>query len=210
MDLRVGYTSLIMTLGKGEEEVTRVVRVGPLGVNQRFRRELGVLAARIRRGEFSIIESRQNLQGLLEASVRYPDWFVAISVGIACAAFGRLLDVDWKAVGPIFFSAAFAHMVRRQLALRNINLFISSILIGFCGAVLSGLGAQWVQSQTVARDMVATVLLLVPGVPAFNAELDILDGRPTLGSARAIYVFVTVLAMAIAVWLALGVLREGR
>jgi hypothetical protein len=35
MDLRVGYASLIMTVGKGEEEVTRLGRVGPLGVNQR-------------------------------------------------------------------------------------------------------------------------------------------------------------------------------
>jgi uncharacterized membrane protein YjjP (DUF1212 family) len=33
--------------------------------------------------------------------------------------------------------------------------------------------------------MIAPVLLLVPGVPAFNAQYDILEGRPTLGSARA-------------------------
>jgi uncharacterized membrane protein YjjP (DUF1212 family) len=58
--------------------------------------------------------------------------------------------------------------------------------------------------------MIATVLLLVPGVPAFNAQYDILQGRPSLGSARAIWVLVMMVFMTVGVWFAQGLLREGR
>lgn len=210
MTVRVGFSSLILTIGKGSAEVTRLCRIGPLGVNQRLHRGLSLLAIRIERGELTISESRQELDQLLRASKRHPDWFVAVAVGIACSAFGRVLDVDWRSVGPIFFAAATGQMVRQLLSLHAVNVFISVTLVAFLGSVLSGLGARWVGSQTVARDMVATVLLLVPGVPAFNAQLDILDGRPALGSARAVWVAVIVMATAVGVWLGLGLLQEGR
>jgi uncharacterized membrane protein YjjP (DUF1212 family) len=49
-------------------------------------------------------------------------------------------------------------------------------------------------------------LLLVPGVPALNAQNDILEGRPTLGSARAVWVMVILVFIAAGVRLAQGVL----
>jgi uncharacterized membrane protein YjjP (DUF1212 family) len=58
--------------------------------------------------------------------------------------------------------------------------------------------------------MIGPVLLLVPGVPSFNAQLDILEGRPTLGSARAVWVAVILIFMTVGVWLARGLLEEGR
>jgi uncharacterized membrane protein YjjP (DUF1212 family) len=58
--------------------------------------------------------------------------------------------------------------------------------------------------------MIATVLLLVPGVPAFNAQHDILGGHPTLGSARAVFVLVMLVFMTLGVWLAQGFLGQGR
>ncbi len=50
--------------------------------------------------------------------------------------------------------------------------------------------------------MIATVLLLVPGVPAFNAQYDLLDGRPALGAARALWAIVVLVFMTAGVWLA--------
>ena len=44
--------------------------------------------------------------------------------------------------------------------------------------------------------MVASILLLVPGVPAVNAQTDILEGHPTLGSARLATVVMTLIFMA--------------
>jgi uncharacterized membrane protein YjjP (DUF1212 family) len=68
-------------------------------------------------------------------------------------------------------------MVRRRLALSNVNVFVSATVVAFLGSTLCGLGARWAGSHTVAADMAAAVLLLVPGVPSLNAQNDILEGR---------------------------------
>jgi uncharacterized membrane protein YjjP (DUF1212 family) len=46
------------------------------------------------------------------------------------------------------------------------------------------------------------VLLLVPGVPALNAQSDIMEGHPTLGSARAVSVIMLLMFIAIGVLIA--------
>lgn len=58
--------------------------------------------------------------------------------------------------------------------------------------------------------MTVPVLLLVPGVPSLNAQNDILGGRPTLGSARAVWVAVILMFITAGVWFAQGLLGEGR
>ena len=210
LDLRVGYASLVITVLTGSDGITRMRKVGALGVNQRLFHALGTLASRIERGEVTIVQARPELDNLLQGCARHPGWVVAVAVGIACGAFGRLLNVDWLAVGPIFLAAALAQMIRQKLTSHDINVFISTALVAFMGSILSGLGARWVGSQTLARDIVTPALLLVPGVPWFNAQLDIIQGQPTLGTARAVWVTVMLVFMTVGVWFAQGVLREGR
>lgn len=210
VDLRVGYASLAITVGIGGEGITRMRKVGPLGVNQRLDQGLRRLAHRVERGELRCGEARAELERLVRETPRHPGWFVDVAVGVACAAFGRLLGVDWAAVGPIFTAAAIGQCVRRQFAGRQVNVFISATLVAFLASVLSGLGARWLGSTKVDTAMTAAVLLLVPGVPLLNAQNDILDGRPTLGSARVVWVAVILVFLTVGVWLGQMVIGEGR
>jgi uncharacterized membrane protein YjjP (DUF1212 family) len=210
VDLRVDYASLAITIGAGPDAVTRMRSVGPLGVNESLHRALNTASARIAQGGFTVEEARTELADLLHKSSGHSNWVVAVAVGVACVAFGRLLGIDWVAVGPIFVAAALGQTVRRQLALHKVNAFISATVVAFLGSGLCGFGARWAGSHTLAMDMIAPVLLLVPGVPAFNAQYDILEGYPTLGSARAVWVVVMVIFMTAGVWLAQGLLGEGR
>jgi uncharacterized membrane protein YjjP (DUF1212 family) len=50
--------------------------------------------------------------------------------------------------------------------------------------------------------MIASVLLLVPGVPALNAQPDVMEGHPTLGNARANSVAILLMFIAIGVLIA--------
>lgn len=208
ISLRVGYASLALTIAKEHDSVTRICRVGALGVNQRLHYLLGAAAAQVERGDFTLKQLQWELDRLVRASRHHPDWVVALAVGLGCAAFGRLLDVDWAGVGPIFIVAVMAQILRRQLAAHSFNVFLSATVVAFVGSSLCGLGARWAASHTVARDMIAPVLLLIPGVPAFNAQFDILEGRPTLASARAVWVAVVLVFMTVGVWLARGLLGE--
>jgi uncharacterized membrane protein YjjP (DUF1212 family) len=208
VDLRVGYASLAITIHIGTRSATLMRKVGPMGVDQRLYRALRAAAARIEREGFTVAEARAELDCIVSASPHHPDWVVALAVGAACAAFGRLLGVDWPGVGPVFAASALGQAVRRRLTLHKVNVFIATTVVSFLGSILCGLGARWAGSQTVPIAMAAAVLMLVPGVPSVNAQYDFLEGSPTLGSARAVWVVVILIFMTVGVRLALGLLGE--
>ena len=71
---------------------------------------------------------------------------------------------------------------------------------------LAELAARWAGSATLDLAMIASVLLLVPGIPALDAQNDILDGHSTLGTARAVVVGMILIFIATGVWIARAVL----
>jgi len=66
VDARVGYASLAVTIAIGPGWVTRMRKVGPLGVNQRLYRALRATAAQIEQGGFTV--TREELDHLVHAS----------------------------------------------------------------------------------------------------------------------------------------------
>ena len=202
VDLRIGYASLAVTIGIGPNGITRMRGVGDLGVNQRLEQRLWHLAERVELGELTTAQARAELDGLTAKTPRYPAWLMAVAVGLACAAFGRLLKVDWLGTGPVFVAAAIGQYVRRELLARHANIFICAALVSFLSSLLAGLGAHWTGSETVSTAMIASILLLVPGIPAVNMLSDILDGHPTLGSARAVTVAMILIFLAVGLWFA--------
>ena len=201
VDLRIGYASLAVTIGIGANGITRMREVGHLGVNQRLDQELWHLAARVSRRELTVEQTRAELTRLAQKTPRHSAWVMAVAVGLACAAFGRLLKVDWPGTGPVFFAACAGQLIRRELLTRHVNVFICATLVSFLSSLLGGLCAHWAQSGTITTAMIASILLLVPGVPSVNAQNDILEGHPTLGSARAVTVAVILIFVAAGLWL---------
>ena len=54
--------------------------------------------------------------------------------------------------------------------------------------------------------MFSSILFLVPGVPALNAQDDVLGGRPSLGAARMVRVLFLLAFMAVGLAIALAAL----
>ena len=202
VDLRIGFASLAITIGIGSNGITRMRKVGHLGVNQRVDHELWQLAELVSHGELTTGQARAELDRIAVRTPRHSSWVMAVAVGLACAAFGRLLKVDWPGIGPVFVAATVGQFVRRELIERHVNAFICATIVAFLCAMISNLGAHWAGSQTVMTAMIASILLLVPGVPAVNSQNDILEGHPTLGSARAVTVAMILIFAAVGLWLA--------
>jgi uncharacterized membrane protein YjjP (DUF1212 family) len=197
VDLRIGYASMAITIGIGPNGITRMRKVGHLGVNQQLDQEVRHLAQRVANHEFSnAATAHAELLGLTKITPRHSAWFMALAVGLACAAFGRLLKVDWPGILPVFLAATIGQLLRRKMLTHHVNHFICATLISFLSALLAGFGARWMQSETIPTAMIAAILLLVPGVPAVNSQTDILEGHPTLGSARAVSVAMTLIFVA--------------
>jgi uncharacterized membrane protein YjjP (DUF1212 family) len=210
VELRVGYASLAVSIGIGDAGITRMRRAGELGVNQRLIQAIWSLAGRVAGGKFTAEQTRLELARLRKDTPRHPVWLIALATGMACAAFGRLLGTDWSGTGAVFLAATVGQFVRRELLSAHVNGFLSAAIVSFLSCVLGGLGARSAGSATTTTAMIASILMLVPGVPAVNALSDILEGYPTLGSARAVTVVVILIFVAAGLWLGNASLSEWR
>jgi uncharacterized membrane protein YjjP (DUF1212 family) len=206
MELRSGYASLAITVGSGINTITRMAQVGPLGVNYRLDHAIRKLVIRVHAGGLTPADVVDQLERLVRETPRHAPWVVAVAVGFACAAFGRLLGVDWPAFLPVALAGGAGQWGRHRLLRGGANVFVVAAVMAFFSATLGGLAARWAGSSTQHLAMIASVLLLVPGVPALNAQFDIMEGHPTLGSARAVSVMMLLVFIAIGVLMAQGLL----
>jgi uncharacterized membrane protein YjjP (DUF1212 family) len=153
----------------------------------------------------SVEEVEGAMDRLVKETPRHPLWLVALAVGLACAAFGRLLGIDWMAFWPVFLGGGLGQAVRMLLLRRGLNPFVVATAIAFLASAIAGFGAHLLGSGTANLAMMASILLLVPGVPITNAQTDIMDGYPSMGSARAISVLMVMIfattGVLIAEWL---------
>jgi uncharacterized membrane protein YjjP (DUF1212 family) len=205
--LRTGYASLTLTVSAGGHRVTRMRPVGRHAVNHRLDRAVRQLALDVAENGGTHVDVRARLDKLVAETPRYPPTIVAIGTGAACAAFGQLLGMDWAATGPVLAAGSIGQMTRHLLLHRGVNLFIMAAIVAFIAATLGGLGAAVLDSAHVTLAAVASTLLLVPGFPATNAQTDIMDGFPTVGSARAVGVAMLMVFTACGIWCAETVIR---
>jgi uncharacterized membrane protein YjjP (DUF1212 family) len=198
--LRTGYASLTLTVSGGGHRVTRMRPVGRHGVNHRLDRAVRQLALDVAEQGGNHGEVRARLDALVAQTPRYPPLVVALGTGAACAAFGQLLGMDWAATPPVLAAGAVGQAVRHRLLLRGVNVFVMAAIVAFLAATFGGLGALFLGSADVTLAAVAATLLLVPGFPATNAQTDIMDGFPTVGSARAVWVAMLMVFTACGIW----------
>lgn len=197
--VRVGYASLSMTVARDGVTSARMTEVGTPGVNMRLNHALRDLCVRIERGGFDADAARDARRATQADTPRQPKALNIAAAAIACAAFGRLLGVDWAGVAPILLASALGQTLRLFLAARGINHYVLTAAVAFVAAATAGLAAQAAGAGMIDTAMSAAVLMLVPGVPAMNAQTDIMEGFPTLGSARFVTVFMILLFLTVGV-----------
>jgi uncharacterized membrane protein YjjP (DUF1212 family) len=200
VDLRIGYASLAITVAIGASGITRMRQVAHLGVNQRLNQAVWDLARTVSGRDLTPEQTRAELARIVRETPRHGRWVTALAVGAACAAFGRLLGVDWSGISSVFVAATIGQSARSYLLAYGVNVFLCAALVSVVASSIAGIGAHVCASATIGPAMVASVLLLVPGVPSVNAQSDILEGRPTLGGARLATVLMTLIFIAAGLW----------
>jgi len=115
-------------------------------------------------------------------------------------AFARLLGADWAAFLPVLLAGSIGQWTRAKLRARGVNLCLIAVAIAFMAGVIGGIGAHFLGSASAETALIASTLLLVPGVPATNAQTDIMEGFPTVGSARAVSVAMIMVFATLGIW----------
>lgn len=200
VDIRVGFASIAATVWDDMTTSTHMMGVGHHGVNMRVNFKLRTLCSDVAKGGFTKDMVRERMAAITKTTDRHHRLLNVFAAGIACAAFGRLLGADAPAFLTTLVASMVGQYIRLMLIERHYNAFVVTALVAFVAATISGIGALWVGSSMIDTSMSAAVLMLVPGVPSMNAQTDIMEGFPTLGSAR----FVTVAMILVFITLGVG------
>lgn len=199
VDIRVGFASIELTVCSGARTITRMLGVGAHGVNMRLNHKLRKVCVRVGQGGMTCEETVNALHDAVADTPRYHPLIVCLAAGIACAAFGELLGIDTQAFLPVLVAGTLGQWIRLRLRHYEVNSFVMTAVVSFASSALAGLIAPELGSTTVAIAMSAAVLMLVPGVPAINSQTDIMEGFPTLGSARAVSVAMVLIFITVGV-----------
>jgi uncharacterized membrane protein YjjP (DUF1212 family) len=212
MDILVSPNAVVATTISGGKFRTKLRRVPVLGVNMTIVDAINTLSRQVSRGELNRAQVRTELRRISAIKPRYNRWVVVLMVGLACAAFSRLFGGTWPIFGVTFGSAAIAMFVRQELTRRHFNLFMVVTLTAFVGGLpaSSAVLLQLHYDPEITRiPLVASVLLLVPGVPLINAIEDLIKGHIVAGVARGVTGLLISLSIALGLLLAMWVVGVG-
>ena len=198
------HAAVVVVLNRGSESYTQMGKVGEHVVNLRRMQNLQSIIYRIGRGELTCAEAQAAVNLVPSRTKHYAVWFVCLATGLACSAFGRLFRSDWVAFVPTLVGAGVGQYVRHVLFHKKYNIFLTAGVVSFVAAILAGFGSGILGSTHLPLAMVAAVLLLVPGVPVLNAQIDIIEGKPNLAVARGLRITFLLLFMTLGLSMAQG------
>jgi uncharacterized membrane protein YjjP (DUF1212 family) len=189
------HAAIIIMLRRGGDSCTEMGKVGEHGVNLRRAEALSRIVSHVGGGEMDCAQAQREVDNVPRSTPAYPVWFVCLATGIACAAFGRLLNAAWLSFVPTLAGACAGQWLRHLLLGRKQNVFFVAGIVSFVSAFIAGLGGRLLGSGHLEIATMSAVLLLVPGVAVLNAQLDAIEGKPNLAAARGLRIIYLLLFM---------------
>lgn len=203
MDIVVSPNGLFVSTISGEEFRTKVRRVVNLGVDMTKVSAVNRLTRRVVEKELNRAQVRSELERIVGTPTHYPRWLVVVMVGLACAAFSRLMGGDWAVFGATFLAAGAGMAVRQVLSRHHFNPLLIVIATALVAGGLAALFVRYGTGESRQIALAASVLLLVPGVPLINAAEDLIQGHILIGLARGVTGALISLSIALGLWLAM-------
>lgn len=203
LELYVTPTGIIATAVSGHEQRTRVGRIGTMGVNMarvvalnRLARLMWLIGGRwpsVRR-EFDAIQARPR---------ELPAWTTIPAVGVACGAFAQILGAGATEFVAATAGAGLAQALRLRLHQIQINAFALTVIAAFAASFMAWLVCTALDAAHTDLAVIASVLLLVPGVPLVNSVIDLSNNDLVSGVTRGTFAFMLALSIGIGVLLTL-------
>ena len=189
------HKSIILSVydARRTEVHTEVVDIPALPINFEYNSELSSLS-------WEAYDKHLSLDTLWEKYRRIKDLprmsplRVLLLVGLANAAFCRLFNGDWIAVGIVFASTIAGFFARQQMQRRGTNHFIVWTVSAFVASMCASAALPF--SRTAEIAIATSVLYLIPGVPFINGVIDIVEGHTLTGGSRLIQAFLLVVCIA--------------
>jgi uncharacterized membrane protein YjjP (DUF1212 family) len=206
--LLVTVTGLTASARRGEQSVTLLRPVGPLGINAW---RLGALERLS--GESTSTLTPAALHAELDAIERTPPLqapaVVALAVGLASGAFSWLNGGNPAEGLAAFAAGAVGQFLRASLFARHLNQYavtaFCAMAAAACYCAAAALLARAGAAPGHGIGLIAAVLFLVPGFPLVAALLDLLQHQTLAGLVRLAYGTTLLLAAAFGLGLIVAV-----
>ncbi|MCA0454101.1 MAG: threonine/serine exporter family protein [Chloroflexi bacterium] len=186
MDILVSPNAIMVTTTSGQEFRTKIRRVVAMGVNMQILAEVRTLVHQAERGQIDRAGTRERLTRLSRLKPQYNRWTVVVLVGLGCAAFSRLFGGDWPVFLVTFAAASVAQFVRQELQRRHFNSLIVVVVTSFFASLIGSSATFYNLSPQPQTAMIASVILLVPGIHLVNAMRDLVSGHLVTGMVRGV------------------------
>ena len=211
---RHGYTPHLMVAAEGllltlENEAGFRTRLGPsiagMAVNMGKLAELD----RIRHGRFTDVAAIDaRLDAVEHGASRYPPWLVALGMGLTAASLARLFGGPWPVVAVAGLVGVVTQVLRWRLGAAHANPVAGAAIAAFGGGLAGALAMLAFPAHAPTLCLVVAGMILVPGVPLLNGVRDTLGNHVGTGLARLTLGTVTVLAIALGLFLAAGIVGD--
>ena len=200
--LMVSYEALLLTVVAGDHFRTKIgSRVPAMNVGMTAVAAVNRLVDDAARGRCGLAQAHARLEAVEHRPPVYPRWLVVVALALTAASLSRLFGGDWPTFAVTWLAGAAGTWLRLELGRRQLN----PIVIPFAAACLSGLvgaGGVLLATATPSLCLVAPGMILVPGVPLFNAVHDMIQNHMTLGISRLGFAGLVTTAIALGLFVA--------
>lgn len=205
LEIWVMPTGIMATVTSGEEQHTRVGRVGPIGVNMAQIWAFDRLSRKITTEGGTLKSVRAEVETILSRPRYLPDWVTILAVGVACGAFCRNLGGGWPEFAAATLGAGVAQWVRQKLHHFAVNFLILTVVCTLIASLVAWLVLQMIPGHAPALGLIASVLLMVPGVLSVTTVIDFTNYDIVSGLVRGALALIIILSIGIGVVLTLWI-----
>jgi uncharacterized membrane protein YjjP (DUF1212 family) len=203
-DSFVTPTKVIGVVNGGQSSYTRALRVPVLGVNMARISALHVLAHHP--GDLSPASLTAWLDSVERSRPEYPPFAVVAGVAVACGCFALILGGGPVEAAAATAGAAGAQAVRMRLATGHVNPYLVTVMCAAVATLVSYLPMLLLSASQFRIGLIASVLLLVPGVPLVTALLDLIHLDLISGVTRGAYAVILLMNIGVGMLLVLALI----
>ncbi|MGE5944057.1 MAG: threonine/serine ThrE exporter family protein [Flavobacteriales bacterium] len=200
----ISHKSIIMTVYEDQttQSCTRVKNIPPYAIN------FSIISA-VSKASWTAIEEQWDLDKMaqeieiIKKQSRYPKLVVLIAVSLAGAGFCNIFNGDYINMGVAFASTFIGLLIFQLTHREGYNVYLRIFSASLIASVLASLGIVFKLGANPETALATSILFLVPGVALINSFTDFLDNNIINGLVRYTTGLMTVLAIALGLFIAM-------
>ncbi len=196
-------TVIVASVYSGHEHRTQIAKPSGLGVNMSRITALDHLSRNMPPDPTPVLIT-QLVDEIEHRPPEYPAWLVILSVGLACGAFAVILGGGPHEFIASTVGALAAQMVRMRMVAARYNPIPITVICAVIATGLSLLMVHLLVAPLPRLGVIASVLLLVPGVPLVTSILDMTRFDLVSGLSRGLHAVLLLISIGIGMLLILA------